>query len=318
MKKTLNLLFVALLAAVTSFAQNLEPVVGKTFGNRTQYKTISIGVNAGALSPVIVIGGSNDYTNWGSDFGYGVYLKKQLSHIFGLQGNLLFGDLSGNNIDAPGGTVAGYKSFKTKIAYGADFRGTFNLGSINFLKRTNAINFNASAGLGLLAYAPSYVTAGNTTVDWKGKANGGRNDYVKGTYFPVGAGVKFKISDCVAFNLDYTMNFMDGDNLDARYLNSADKFSYTSVGLELALGAKNKANLIWANPVATIYDELKDSSLKQDLLKLKSRTQKVEEKVNGLKKDIDNDGVADHLDKCTNTPATQKVDGAGCPLNIAK
>ncbi|HET8829384.1 MAG TPA: OmpA family protein [Pelobium sp.] len=318
MKTTLNLLFVALLASVTSFAQNLEPVVGKTFGNRTQYKTISIGVNVGALSPVVIVGGSTDYTNWGVDFGYGVYLKKQLSHIFGLQGNLLFGDLSGNNIDAPGGTVAGYKSFKTKIAYGADFRGTLNLGSVNFLKRTNAINFNASAGLGFLAYAPSYVTAGNTTVDWEGKANGGRNDYVKGTYFPVGAGAKFKISDCVAFNLDYTMNFMDGDNLDARYLNSADKFSYTSVGLELTLGAKNKANLIWANPVATIYDELKDSSLKQDLMKLKSRTQKVEEKIIDLKKDSDNDGVADHLDKCINTPATQKVDGAGCPLNIAK
>ena len=316
MKKTLNFLIIALLASTASMAQNSVPTTAKTFGSREQYRTFSVGVNAGALAPVVVIGGSNDYTNWDVDFGYGVYLKKQLSHVIGLQGNLLFGNLSGTNKDAPGGTVAGYKSFKTKIAYAADFRGVLNLGSINFLKRTNAINFNASAGLGLMAFAPSYVTASNTTVDWKGKANGGRNEYIKGTYIPVGAGVKFKVSDGVAFNLDYTMNFVDGDNLDARYVGSADKFSYTSLGLEFALGAKSKANIIWANPVATVYDELKDNSLRGEVSKLNSRTKKVEDSITVLKKDSDGDGVADHLDKCADTLTTVKVDGAGCPLNV--
>jgi hypothetical protein len=28
--------------------------------------------------------------------------------------------------------------------------------------------------------------------------------------------------------------------------------------------------------------------------------------------------VADHLDKCADTPTTVKVDGAGCPLNLPK
>lgn len=318
MKKTLKFLLIALMASSTTFAQSTEPLAGKAFGTRTQYKTFSVGVNAGVITPVILIGGSNDYTNWGADFGYGVYLKKQLGHVFGLQGNLLLGNISGTNADAPGGSVAGYKSFKTKIAYAADLRGVLNLGSINFLQRKNVINFNGFVGFGLMAFAPSYVTAANTTIDWKGKANGGKNDYIKGAYIPIGAGVKFKVSDCVAFNLDYTMHFADGDNLDARYVGSSDKFSYGSVGLELALGSKAKPNLIWANPVSLIYDELKDNSVKEDVLKLQSRTKVVEGKVSDLKKDSDNDGVADHLDKCPNTPATVKVDGSGCPLTAPK
>ena len=116
------------------------------------------------------------------------------------------------------------------------------------------------------------------------------------------------------------MNFVDGDNLDANYAkpNSKDKFSYTSLGLEFALGSKSKPNLIWANPIASVYDELIDNSLKEDVSKLKVRTTTVESQIVDLKKDSDGDGVADYLDKCPNTPSTVKVDGGGCPLNVPK
>jgi len=36
--------------------------------------------------------------------------------------------------------------------------------------------------------------------------------------------------------------------------------------------------------------------------------------ISRLKTDSDNDGVADYLDKCPNTPDSVKVDGSGCPL----
>ena len=41
--------------------------------------------------------------------------------------------------------------------------------------------------------------------------------YIHESYIPVGGGVKFKVSDRVAFNFAYTMNFVEGDNLDAVY-----------------------------------------------------------------------------------------------------
>jgi OOP family OmpA-OmpF porin len=205
------------------------------------------------------------------------------------------------------------------MAFGLDLRGVLSLGSVDFLKRENALNFSLNLGYGLLSYSPSYVNATGTTIDWKGQANGG-DEYIKEAYIPLGMGIKFKISENINFDLGYTMNYLDSDNLDANKLNSEskDKFSYTSLGLEFALGAKSKQDLTWANPVANMYDELNDELLRDDVSKLKGRTTKVEEKVQDLKKDTDGDGVADHLDKCPGTPAGVKVDGAGCPLNVPK
>jgi OOP family OmpA-OmpF porin len=316
MKKTVNLLITAcLLLSASANAQETTTSKAKTFGGRDQYKTFSIGVNAGALAPVVLTGGSNDFANWDVNLGYGVSIRKQLAHSFGLQGNLLFGKLSGNNDVA----TNGFKSFDTKIAFGLDLRGVLSLGSVDFLSRENAVNFSLNLGYGLLSYAPSYVNAANATIDWKGKADGG-DDYIKEAYIPLGMGIKFKVSEGINFDLGYTMNFLDSDNLDANYgkRNSKDKFSYTSLGLEFALGPKSKQDLTWANPVANMYDELNDASLREDVNKLKGRTTKVEENIQDLKKDTDGDGVADHLDKCPGTPAGVKVDGAGCPLNVLK
>lgn len=316
MNKVLQLLTIGLLASTVAVSQEI-PNKAKTFGGRDQYKTFSIGVSAGALTPVVLTGGSNDYTNWDANFGYGISLRKQLGHVFGLQGNLLFGEVAGNNNDAPGQALNGYKSFKTKIAYATNLAGVFNLASINFLKKENVINFTATAGFGLIAYAPSYVNAANATIDWKGKANGG-NDYIKEAYIPVGVGAKFKVSNCLSLNINYLMNYIDSDNFDAKYgkPNSKDVFSYSSVGLEFALGSKSKPDLTWANPISTLYDELKDNTLREDVQKLKDRTTKVEGDIKDMKKDTDGDGVADYLDKCPNTPAGKKVDGSGCPLFV--
>jgi len=115
------------------------------------------------------------------------------------------------------------------------------------------------------------------------------------------------------------MNYVDADNVDISRLKVGnDKFSYTSIGLEFALGSKSKQDLTWVNPVSNMYDELNDPSLREEVKKLKTRTDAVEQSVEDLKKDSDGDGVADHFDKCPNTPAGVKVDGAGCPLNIPK
>jgi OOP family OmpA-OmpF porin len=95
--------------------------------------------------------------------------------------------------------------------------------------------------------------------------------YVKELVIPIGAGVKFKLSDVVALNLGYTMNFIDGDNFDGlnkRYP-TKDKYSYGYAGLEFTLGSKSKPSLDWVNPVAMMYDELYDAALRQEVEALK-------------------------------------------------
>jgi OOP family OmpA-OmpF porin len=317
LKKSLAVSFVALMG-VTSLA-NAQDSTGtsssaKVFGGRGQYRSWSFGINGGVLSPFVAIGGTNDFNKMDVNLGYGISLRKQLGHAFGIEGNIFRGKVSGSSKNAS----ASPKEFETEIGYSADIRGVVNVATVDFLRRENSVNFFVTAGYGLIAYAPKV-----DGIDWKDKAIGDVNDrhdaktYVKEAYIPVGAGVKFKVSERVSFNLGYTMHFIDGDNLDGTYANGAsnkDKFSYGYAGLEFSLGSKSKPNLDWVNPLALMYDELKDPSLRQEVEALKARVANVEQAVEGLKKDSDGDGVSDQFDKCPGTPAGTAVDGSGCPL----
>ncbi|HTM98773.1 MAG TPA: OmpA family protein [Pedobacter sp.] len=315
LKKGLVASLVVLMGATSLVSAQDAPAPSssaKVFGGRGQYRTWSLGVNAGITQPVVLLGGRNDFTNWDVNLGYGVSIRKQLGHAFGLEGNIMRGKISGNNSDATGGMQNGISSFETKFGYAADLRGVINVATVDFLRRENSVNFILSAGYGLLAYEPSTQPGGvQKPIDG--------DKYYHGAYIPVGAGVKFKISDNVSFNLNYTMSFVDDFNVNGVQAGNSitsnfDKFSYTSAGLEFSLGSKAKPNLDWVNPLALMYDELKDPSLRQEVEALKNRVSNVEKSIEDLKKDSDGDGVADQFDKCAGTPAGTKVDGSGCPL----
>ncbi|TCD27939.1 OmpA family protein [Pedobacter psychrodurus] len=322
LKKSVALSLVALTGVASlAVAQDAPATTSatKVFGGRGQYRTWSIGVHGGVLMPVVAIGGTNDFNKWDANLGYGLNIRKQLGHSFGLELNGTRGKLSGTN---EGITNPAVREFETELQYAVDLRGVVNLGSIDFLRRENSVGFFLTAGAGYMAYAPKIITGAGQTIDWKGKAVGPADDkhdakdYVKGFYIPVGAGVKFKVSERVNFNLGYTMNFVDADNLDGVYAKgqTKDKFSYGYAGLEFSLGSSAKPSLEWTNPLATMYDELKDPTLRQEVEALKNRVSAVEKSVEDLKKDTDGDGVADQFDKCPGTPAGTAVDGSGCPL----
>jgi len=286
----------------------------KVFGGRAQYRTWSLGVNAGVLAPVVVTGGSNDVSNWDVNLGYGLTLRKQVGHAFGIELGAMRGKISGSNEDS--GLQP--SSFETELGYAATIKGVINVATADFLRRENSVNFLVKAGYGLAAYAPATVTNGQT-LDWKGQVgSSGDKDYVKEAFIPVGVGIKFKLSDRVNFDLGYDMNFLDGDNLDGIYGKqpSKDKWSYGYAGLEFSLGSSSKPNLDWVNPVALMYDELKDPSLRQEVEALKGRVSTLENTVNQLSADADGDGVSDKFDKCPGTPAGTVVDGSGCPIQF--
>jgi OOP family OmpA-OmpF porin len=321
LKKTVALSFVAALGFGAANAQTTEPMTtssatstAKVFGGRGQYNTFSIGANVGLVSPFLAIGGTNDYTDFKAKLGYGISLRDQLAHSFGLQLDVHGGTVAGDMSGAAGGVRGGVRSFSTKFWSGT-LSGTVNVATIDYIRRKNAVNFFITGGAGLLFYNPTVVLANNTTVDYKAISG----HQTKELIIPVGAGVKFRLTDAVALNLGYTVNFMDGDNLDGLYLNGAsnkDKYSYGYGGLEFTLGPKSKPNLDWVNPVAMMYDELYDAELRREVAALKGRVSNVESAVNDLKKDSDGDGVSDQFDKCPNTPAGTVVDGAGCEIKF--
>ncbi|MBC7915298.1 MAG: OmpA family protein, partial [Pyrinomonadaceae bacterium] len=275
------------------------------FGGRAQYRTWSLGINAGALAPIAPFG-TNDYADWEMNLGYGAFLKKQLAPSFALKLDFHRGELAGKRDNNEGrSSIAGLQpEFNTELHYALSLKGVVNVGTVDFLKRDNAVNFFVQGGAGLVKYKP-YPTAPEDQQN------------VRELFIPIGAGANFKLSNRVALNLGFDVNFLDADNLDGAWRNGAsnkDRWSYGYAGLEFSLGSSAKPSLEWTNPLALMYDELKDPTLRQEVEALKTRVSTLEGTVNQLAADADGDGVADKFDKCPGTPAGTVVDGSGCPL----
>ncbi|MBD1423840.1 OmpA family protein [Sphingobacterium chuzhouense] len=334
----------ASLVAALGFAEHAQAQTPTVFGGRSQYRTWSIGLQGGITTPNVLVGGSNAF---GQKVGYfqnkvgeyyGLTIRKQFSHTFGLEleGNRGKIKTYNHNLSGTGGNGAiengaiGARSAEVDVNWAASLNGVFQLGTIDFLRRENAVNFYAKVGLGVMAsnpvqYANNDFTGTevyNRKGEWGEEIFGDREatgdrDYKLGGYVPVGLGVKFKLSEVVALNLGYTMNFTD-DNLlygPAR-TDYKGRFSNVYGGLEFTLGSRDKESLTFTNPVSTLYDELKDPSLRNEVEALKQRVSTLEGTVDQLSKDSDGDGVSDKFDKCPNTPAGTPVDGSGCPIKF--
>ncbi|MCA5005894.1 OmpA family protein [Sphingobacterium bovistauri] len=329
----------ASLVAALGYADVAQAQTPTVFGGRSQYRTWSIGLQGGITTPNVLVGGTN---NFGQKVGYfqnkvgeyyGLTVRKQFSHLFGLEleGNRGSIKTYNHELATPRAETAnGAIAAKTDVNWAASLNGVFQLGTIDFLRRENAVNFYAKVGLGVLANNPvqynnedfNGTPVYNNEGKWGSEVFGDREptgdrDNKLAAYVPVGVGVKFKLSEVVALNLGYTMNFTD-DNLlyGPGRSDVKGKFSNVYGGLEFTLGSRDKENLTFANPVATLYDELKDPSLRNEVEALKQRVSSLEGTVDQLGKDSDGDGVSDKFDKCPNTPAGTVVDGSGCPIKF--
>lgn len=136
LKKALVFSLVAALGlSEVSVAQDATSSSAKVFGGRGQYRTWSLGVNAGVLAPVVAIGGTNDFSKWTPSLGYGLTLRKQVDHIFGIQFAYHGGELSYDNDGATVNLGLGNRtSGVTQISHGLDLTGIANVGSVDFLK----------------------------------------------------------------------------------------------------------------------------------------------------------------------------------------
>ncbi|WP_231427500.1 OmpA family protein [Pedobacter sp. Leaf250] len=309
--KSLPVVLAGLFAGTVAMAQ--EPAT-----STTQFRTWSIGVNAGALTPLSPLGGKNDFSNNRTNFGYGLYIKKQFTPYFSLRLDGVRGKLKGDNTEAfKSGVVnnSPVSAFETQLEYSGSLNAVVNMFNIDMFQKENALQLYTSVGAGLAGYKPTITTAAGTTAFAGGKT-------IRELIIPVGVGAKFKVSDGINIDLGWTINYVDADNLDGLHRGpSNDKYNYGYAGLEFALGTGKQ--LAFHNPVALTYDEAlaaknAANALKSDLDAQKAENAKLRSEMNDLLKDTDGDGVADKLDKCPGTPAGTVVDGSGCPLVAPK
>ncbi len=293
----------------TARAQDTGSATSQTF------RTWSVGVNLGGLTPINPFGGKNDFSNYNTSFGYGLYIKKQFTPYFSLRLDGVGGNLSGDNSKAfnSGATVTSpVSAYKTDLNWSASLSAVVNMFNIDMFRKEDRMQLYTSFGAGLAGYKPTITTSTGTAAY--------SADQINELIIPVGLGAKFRLSDAINIDLGWTVNFLDGDNLDGYYArDNNDKYSYAYGGLEFALGQGKQ--LAFHNPVALTYDEAlaaknTANALKSDLDAQKAENAKLRQDLAALSADSDGDGVSDKFDKCPGTPANTVVDGSGCAIKV--
>lgn len=290
-------------------AQNRTTIEGTTpLGPETQYRTWSIGVNAGLLNQSNIFGFNQDgFNKLEHNVGYSAYIKKQISPSFGIKAQYLGGKVGGINENAESGQIS---AFETKMPWSGALSGEWTMANTNWRFFNSIIKPYAAIGIGALNFETS-TTIGDQTTTSESQTK---------LYVPVDFGFKFAVAKGINLDLGYQLNWANQDfdgKTGGQYKN--DLFSYAHAGIEVALGSGSKPTLSNSNPVATLvndytakYDDLKAE--RDELVAANNALKSQMETLNQELQDDDGDGVANRYDKCPNTPAGVKVDGSGCPL----
>jgi OOP family OmpA-OmpF porin len=316
------LLFIAITSSGQLVAQSQDTASRqKIYISNSEFRTWSVGVSVGVSTPYTLVGYNSrqDFTSPDIQVGYALYIKNQLTNAFGLQADLMMGKLKGDhsNERTPDGDFV-FQQFNTKLNWSASISGNLTIFHCGIVQPY----FNG--GGGILSYSPSmYTRHSNITAPVFGT--------LSSFFVPIGLGLKVNLTRGINLDIGYNVNFVMADNLDAyNYGPTNDRFSYSHIGLEFAIGKRTKKQLA-AQPVAipvqnramareqALKDELQSqqdqlAAEKQKNAQLSSDLDSVNAKVAGLTNDSDGDGVPDLYDKCPNTQQNTKVDASGCPV----
>lgn len=294
------------------FAQDSGRFSEKTF------RTWSVGVHGGVLSQNTIFNGKErDFQTAKESIGYGAFIKKQLFPSLGIQADFLRGEVEGlryntGAVNANGDYIYdGSSSYKTKIEWSAALTAVYNIANISINSENAILTPYVKAGAG-------YMIAGATTTNVPLSANEG---YEERWFVPVGAGFKLGVAKGINVDLGYDVNFVKSDKFDG--FNSGgknDKFSYGHIGLEFAIGNKEKPQLQNYSALANLRNQTKEESdeLRRALSTAEQNAARDREQYAKDMGDEDNDGVANKFDKCPGTKSGTVVDGSGCPIKVQR
>ena len=318
-------LFMLILATSKLFAQSdtvhRAEIPTKIYVTNSSFRTWSVGISSGISTPYTLIGYNSrqDFTSPDIQLGYAIFIKDQLTNSFGIQADLMAGKLKADH--ARGEFSNGpwlYERFDTKLNWSASLSGNFIIAHLGIMQPYLTL------GGGVLSYSPVLQPYyGNQTVPKLGT--------LSSFFVPLGLGLKFNVTRGINLDLGYQVNFVMTDNVDGyNYGPTNDRFSYTHIGLEFALGQKSKKQLAGQLVTIPVQDRIlvHDQTLIDTLQELQTHLAAEKSKNAQMKNDLDaananvarltadsdGDGVPDVYDKCPNTPSNTKVDAFGCPL----
>ncbi|MBE9600990.1 OmpA family protein [Pedobacter sp. MC2016-24] len=310
---------VALVGASSQLFAQDAPSTGR-FAPK-EFRTWSVGIHGGVLSQNTIFNGKErDFQTAKETIGYGAFVKKQILPSLGLQADFLAGKVQGlrsySGIDANGNnTYLGNSEYSTKIDWSAAVTAVYNIANININQENAILIPYVKAGAG-------YMVSGATTTNVPAAANEG---YKERWFVPVGAGFKLGVAKGINLDMGYDVNFVKSDKFDGFNSGSRnDKFSYGHIGLEFALGSKDKPQLQNYSSLANLRNQSAEESadLRRALSTAEENARRDREamaaKYAQEMGDDDNDGVANKFDKCPGTASGTVVDGSGCPIKVQR
>ncbi len=105
-----------------------------------------------------------------------------------------------------------------------------------------------SLGGGILDYTSQLYTYNTRTLHDPNTLNA--------FFVPAGAGLKINLSKGINLDIGYQVNYANADNLDGyKYGPNNDRFSYTHIGLEFAMGKKSDPQLATQSRIVAVQNE---------------------------------------------------------------
>ncbi len=295
---TKSAMLVALLGLSSQlFAQESTPTTSGRFGKQP-LRTWSVGAQGGIFSQNTFLGGGSVTAREFKSIGYGAFVKKQILPALGLQADFLRGEMK--TILAPN------VEQKNSINWAGSLTAVLNIANFSLNTENAVLIPYVKAGAGYMA-SDSQVGTTQVFADREG------------WYIPTGVGFKFGVSKGINIDLGYDINFIKSSpTVKSAYLEN--RYSYSHVGLEFALGNKENSQLQNYSAVADLRKQSAEESaeLRRALSTAEQNAQRDRDQYAKDLADDDNDGVANKFDKCPGTGSGTVVDGSGCPIKVQR
>lgn len=237
------ILFLTLFLCSFAAQPQTQGALGKRF-----FDNWSVGVSGG---PNIFFGdlkvnrfwpASNNMNEW--RFAGSVYLIRQLSHVFSIRGQLLYGQIAG--------TRRVYSDGSPCNQYFEGYLAEPNLNvMVNFMNMfgyspTRKFFIYGTVGLGMTFWhTKKYDLVSKAQIGEAGKAF---PDWTKAGSIPAGLGAYYNIGDKINLGLEWTLRGLNSDKLDATVGGfQYDMYSYLSVNLTFNFNKRNQGTLKSAN-----------------------------------------------------------------------
>lgn len=214
------------------------------------------------------------------EFGAEVFVTKQINSIFGVQGEIIYGELGGQNVAIARKTTDG--DFFNVTVNGLLY--LTNIGVSN--KEDKKFNVYLKLGIGVVRFDAVTTNLNNENFDIREQPSTTEIE------IPVGLGVRYKLNNKFDLEVASTMHSVFGDGLDGTggsgggVAAETEKFFYTSVGFVYKFGDEEES-LAWANPFDYIYDGVYDLKNEVDEVEETQDDVATEEDLNSLKGYID-------------------------------